>query len=107
MAFLCIQGDTVTAVNFTPSNPAVTATAFVTVGTNKDKIIVEGDLVDTHTNFTPNPNIIHSDAAIASEKQSFFKISEKFVILNEDESTCDSTHIILAASQNFINVIPK
>jgi hypothetical protein len=105
MPLLCVQGDKVTAVSFTPSNPLVTSTEFVTVG-GSNQIIVVGDDVESHTNFIPNPDIVHASPSMTSQQQSFFKISGKLVILNGDRSSCDPSHIILAGTQDFITVTP-
>lgn len=103
MSYVATDPDTVLASDYTPYNPGITATGFATISNHK--IIVKGDSVDSHTNFTPNPDIVHSTQTINNTSgQVFFKVDGKEVILLNDEATCSSSHKITSTSQTFVNV---
>jgi hypothetical protein len=117
MPLACIQGDLldVTAappgyLPFTPNPASITATGFATI--NSNNIMLQGDVVIEHTAThatTPqfNPPIVHTGATMTSTQQSFFRVSNKLVVLNTDPSTCDGSHTVSALTQGFVNVIPK
>lgn len=83
--------DTLSAAPFVPATPDIVATGFVNV--NGSKVAVNGDLVASHTNFAPNPDVVHAGATL-SASQSFVRVNGKPVIVRGDSATCSHSNSI-------------
>lgn len=98
MAYVVTDPDTVTAAGYTSPTPGITATEFANI--NSQKIVVAGDIVDTHTNPLPTTHA----AATMVNSQTFFRVNGKLVILVGDQASCDVTHTVTSSTQTFVNV---
>jgi hypothetical protein len=116
MPLTCANGDLLDVTSsppgylpFTPNPATITATGFATI--NSNKIMLQGDIVASHTAIHATnpqlfPNIVHTGTVISSQ-QTFFRVSNRLVVLDLDKSSCDTTHFVEAKIQTFVNVIPK
>lgn len=101
MAYVVTSSDTVSASGYIPSSPGISATGFVTISSKK--VVLKGDIVDSHTD--PGPPTTHSGATMTNtSNQTFFKISSKEVILINDSATCSSSHKVTSTFETFVNV---
>lgn len=99
MAEALINTDTLSASPFVPSTPDIVATGFVNV--NGNKVVVNGDSVVSHTNFSPDPDVVHSGAAMISS-QSYVRINGKSVVRRGDSASCSHSNSI--SSQSFFRI---
>jgi uncharacterized Zn-binding protein involved in type VI secretion len=87
MTKVAVNTNTVSVSPFTPT-PVLTNTRFVKI--NGLGVVLVGDSVDTHTDFGPIPDVIHSGATTTST-QSYVKVNGVAVVVNNSPTTCSHT----------------
>lgn len=84
---IAVNTDTVSVSPFTPT-PVLTNVRFVKV--NGQGVVLVGDSVPTHTDFAPNPDIIHSGATTNST-QYYVRVNGVPIVVNGSTTSCAHT----------------